>query len=107
MEQLHKANGFFCLAYSIKYDNKEKSVLLSFCGSDTCKLSKNLVAPKDIGSRLYAEIKRLMVDHKNPKPNRIAERLNLTVEIVKVTNRFQNTWLIYVVSPNFVIPEQC
>ena len=35
---------------------------------------KNLAATKDIGSSSYAEIKRLMGEDKNPKPNQIAKQ---------------------------------
>ena len=65
---------FLFLANSIKDDNNKKAVLLSPCCSDTYKLFKNLIAPEDIGTSSYAEIKRLMGEHKNPKPNQIAER---------------------------------
>ena len=59
----------FFLASPVKDDNKEEVVLLNSCGSAICKLSKNLVAPKDIGNSSYGEIKRLMGEHKNPKRN--------------------------------------
>ena len=64
---------FFFLANSIKDNNNKKAVLLSPYCSDTYKLFKNLIAPEDIGRSSYAEIKRLMDEHKNPKPNQIAE----------------------------------
>ena len=65
---------FFFLANSVEDDNKKKAALLSSCVSDTYKLFKSLVAPEDIGRSSYAEIKRLMGERKNPKPNQIAER---------------------------------
>ena len=64
---------FFFLANSIDDDNKKKVVLLSSCGSNTFKLFKSLTAPNDLASSSYTNIKQLMSEHKNPKPNVIAE----------------------------------
>ena len=97
---------FFFLANFIEADNKKKALLLSSCGSDTYKLFESLVAPGDIGRSSYTEIKCLMGEHKNPKPNQIAKQFKFKVETVKVTNRYQSTLPKYVVSPNFVITEQ-
>ena len=69
MEQME----FFFLTNSIDDDNKKKAVLLSSCGSDTFKLFKSLTAPNDLASSPYTNIKQLMSEHKNPKPNVIAK----------------------------------
>ena len=63
---------FFFLTNSIDDDNKKKAVLLSSCGSDSFKLFKSLTAPNDLASSSYTDIKQLMSEHKNPKPNVIA-----------------------------------
>ena len=41
--------------------------------------SKVLVAPEDIGRGSYAEIKRLMGEHKNPKPSQIVKRFKFNI----------------------------
>ena len=69
-----KQMEFFFLANSIDDDNKKKAVLLKSCGSDTFKLFKSLTAPNDLACSSYTNIKQLMSEHKNPKPNVIAER---------------------------------
>ena len=65
---------FTFLANSIDDDNKKNAVLLRSCGSDTFKLFKSLTAPNDLASSSYTDIKQLMSEHKNPKPNVFAER---------------------------------
>ena len=64
---------FIFLANSIDDDNKKNAVLLRSCSSDTFKLFKSLTAPNDLASSSYTDIKQLMSEHKNPKPNVIAE----------------------------------
>ena len=65
---------FFFQANGIEESNKKKAILLSSCGSNTYKLFKSLAAPNELTNTSYENIKHLMNEHKNPKPNSIAER---------------------------------
>ena len=66
LEQWFIANG-------IEEGNRKRALLLSFIGARGYKLLRSLAQNEPTG-KVYDELKKLMVDHLNPKPNEIAQR---------------------------------
>ena len=52
---------------------KRKLYYFCSCGSNTYKFFKSLAAPTVLTSTSYEDIKHLMSEHKNPKPDSIAK----------------------------------
>ena len=53
---------------------KMKNILLCACGPATYAMMKRLCAPEKPSAKTFAELKKLVKDHVNPKPLVIAER---------------------------------
>ena len=53
---------------------KQKNILLCACGPATYAMMKRLCTPEKPSAKTFAELKKLVKDHVNPKPLVIAER---------------------------------
>lgn len=65
---------FFFEANNIENVSQKRAILLSSCGASCYKLFRGLVQPAKPGDKSYTELVQLMLDHRRPKPNPIAER---------------------------------
>ena len=64
----------FFEANRVSNESQRKAILLSSCGITMHKLFKGLIAPWKPGEKSFDELKHLMLQHQNPRPNMIAER---------------------------------
>ena len=72
MEWFERLEQWF-IANGIEEGNRKRALLLSFIGARGYKLIRSLAQNEPTGKE-YNELKKLMVDHLNPKPNEIAQR---------------------------------
>ena len=70
-------------ANNVLDDSKKRAILLISGETVSYKLFKGLTAPARPGEKSFEELKRLMIQHQNPRPNLVAEQC-------KFNSRFRN-----------------
>ncbi|KAK2858314.1 hypothetical protein Q7C36_006233 [Tachysurus vachellii] len=53
---------------------KQRAILLSTVGNQTCSLLRNLLSPVKPGTKTFGELVDLLKEHFNPKPSEIVQR---------------------------------
>ena len=61
-------------ANEIDAADKKRDILLSVCGRKTYKLMRDLLAPDKPNTKTFADLAKLIRDHKHPQPSEIVQR---------------------------------
>ena len=72
---------FFFEANRISHEVQRKAILLSSCGITMYKLFKGLTGQSKPGEKSFDELKQLMLDHENPRPNMIDKRFKFSSRV--------------------------
>ena len=65
---------FFLIANKVTDDALKRATLLSVIEPRTFKLLRNLITPVKLGSKTYAELVEVLIDHFSPKQSEIVQR---------------------------------
>ncbi|KAJ8001021.1 hypothetical protein DPEC_G00186480 [Dallia pectoralis] len=73
-EECVEVLGNVFVANEIEDGEKKRAILLSYVGSRTYSLMRNVLSPDKPGERSYGELTDLLQSHFNPKPSEIVQR---------------------------------
>ena len=65
---------FYFIANSIEDENKQKAIFISVIGPQNFNLLRDLTTPSTIQDKSFSELKQLLKDHYQPKPQKFVAR---------------------------------